>query len=274
MMKSKLIQIAVLAVAVTAMSAGQQNTNPASQQTNTNGAAKKSGSTDNAKKPVPGNPASGTPAAGGAKGPVVTVKQSGPAAKTAPAPVMPAKPAVPSKNPAAVNQPAKQPASAQKSTAQKGIAIGGGKTSATKSIPVQTPKPTVKPVSKSTSGSSASASATPQEGPRGRRDPFVSVIKTQESGATGPILPPCSSGKKCLFIPQIVLQATVRDRDGKMIALVANGPRTYFLRENDQVFNGSVVKITTDSVIFRESVTDKLGHESSHEVVKKLTPAT
>jgi len=265
MMKSKLIQIAVLATAMAAMAAGQQNTNSASQQTNTNGAAKKSGSTDNTKKPAAGNSASA-----GTKGPAVTVSKSGPA-KTAPAPAPPVKTSGPAKVPVVVvNQSAKQPASPKKSSP----ATSGAKTSVTKSTVVQTPKPTVKPVNKSASGNNpASAAAMPSEGAHGRRDPFVSVIRTQEGG-TGPVLPPCSTGKKCLSIPQIVLQGTVKDQDGKMIALVANGPRTYFLRENDQVFNGSVIKITTDSVIFRESVTDKLGHESSHEVVKRLTPAS
>lgn len=265
-MKSKLIQIAVLATALAAMAAGQQNTNPASQPANTNGAAKKSGSMENTKKPAAGNSVSA-----GAKGPAVTVSKSGPA-KTAPAPAPPVKTSGPAKVPVVVvNQSAKQPASSKKNSP----ATSGAKTSVTKSTVVQTPKPTVKPVNKSASGNNpASAAATPPEGAHGRRDPFVSVIKTQENGAPGPILPPCSTGKKCLSIPQIVLQGTVKDQDGKMIALVANGPRTYFLRENDQVFNGSVIKITVDSVIFRESVTDKLGHESSHEVVKRLTPAT
>jgi hypothetical protein len=267
MKKSKLIQIAVLAAALAVMAAGQQNTNSASQQTNTNGAAKKSGSTENAKKPAAGNSASA-----GTKMPAVTVSKSGPA-KTAPAPAPPPKTAGPAKAgpTVVVNQSAKQPASARKSSA----VTGGGKTSVTKSAAAPTPKPTVKPVNKSASGSNqASNAATALEGSRGRRDPFVSVIKVQEGSPAGPVLPPCSSGKKCLSIPQIVLQGTVKDRDGKMIALVANGPRTYFLRENDQVFNGSVIRITTDSVIFRESVTDKLGHETSHEVVKRLTPAT
>jgi len=268
MMKSKLIQIAVLATALAAMAAGQQNTNPASQQTNTNGAAKKSGSMENTKKPAAGNSASA-----GTKGPAVTVSKSGPA-KTAPAaapaPAPPVKASGPAKVPVVVvNQSAKQPASPKKSSP----ATSGAKTSVTKSTVVQTPKPTVKPVNKSASGNNPASAAPPPEGAHGRRDPFVSVIRTQEGG-TGPVLPPCSTGKKCMSIPQIVLQATIKDRDGKMLALVANGPRTYFLRENDQVFNGSVIKITTDSVIFRESVTDKLGHESSHEVVKRLTPAT
>jgi hypothetical protein len=60
-----------------------------------------------------------------------------------------------------------------------------------------------------------------------------------------------------------------------MMAVVANSSHhTYFLRENDQVFNGSVEKITSDSIIFREFVKDALGRESAREVVKKLGPTT
>jgi hypothetical protein len=58
-----------------------------------------------------------------------------------------------------------------------------------------------------------------------------------------------------------------------MMAVVANSIRkTYFLRENDQVFQGSVEKITSDSIIFREYVKDALGRETAREVVKKLVP--
>ena len=60
-----------------------------------------------------------------------------------------------------------------------------------------------------------------------------------------------------------------------MVAAVtdpAMGHRPYFLRENDQVFNGTVEKITSDSVIFREYATDNMGRESAHEVVKRLGP--
>jgi hypothetical protein len=41
------------------------------------------------------------------------------------------------------------------------------------------------------------------------------------------------------------------------------------LRENDPVFNGYVVKITGDSVVFQETVQDKLGKTFTREVVKK-----
>jgi len=55
-----------------------------------------------------------------------------------------------------------------------------------------------------------------------------------------------------------------------LAVVVSNTHRAYFLRENDQVFNGSVQKITNDSVVFREFATDHMGRETAHEVVKKI----
>jgi Tfp pilus assembly protein PilP len=110
-------------------------------------------------------------------------------------------------------------------------------------------------------------------GAAGRRDPFVSPIRTAV-GAQGPGSG-CSAGKRCLAIPELVLRGTVRDISGKMLAVVSNSAqKTYTLRENDQVFNGSVEKITSDSIIFREFVKDALGRETAREVVKKLGPAS
>jgi len=107
-------------------------------------------------------------------------------------------------------------------------------------------------------------------GANGRRDPFVSPIRAV--GNVGPN-PGCAGGKRCLSIPELVLQGTVKDISGRMMAVVSNSTRhTYTLRENDQVFNGSVEKITTDSVVFREFVKDALGRETAREVVKKLGP--
>jgi Tfp pilus assembly protein PilP len=100
------------------------------------------------------------------------------------------------------------------------------------------------------------------------------VSPIRERSVSGP-LPNCTSGKRCLAIPELVLQGTVKDTSGKMMAVVANSSKkTYFLRENDQVFNGSVEKITSDSIIFREFVKDPLGRETAREVVKKLVPAS
>lgn len=102
----------------------------------------------------------------------------------------------------------------------------------------------------------------------GRRDPFFSPVVQQPTGSG------CSTGKKCLEIGQINLRGVVRS-DAGFIAVVTNTlNKAYFLRENDPVFNGYVVKITGDSVVFQETVQDKLGKSSTREVVKRLfTPA-
>ena len=60
-----------------------------------------------------------------------------------------------------------------------------------------------------------------------------------------------------------------------LIAVVVNSlNKAYFLRENDPVFNGYVVRITGDSIIFKETMQDKLGKSFTREVTKKIsTPA-
>ena len=103
----------------------------------------------------------------------------------------------------------------------------------------------------------------------GRRDPFVSPVVTHISGPSG-----CTTGKRCLEIGQIMLTGIVKSENG-MIAVVVNSlNKAYFLRENDPVFNGYVVKITGDSVIFSESGQDLMGKPFTREVTKKIaTPA-
>ena len=101
----------------------------------------------------------------------------------------------------------------------------------------------------------------------GKRDPFFSPV-VQQSGSG------CSTGKKCLEIGTINLRGVVKSDTG-FIAVVTNSMnKAYFLRENDPVFNGYVVKITGDSVVFQETIQDKLGKAFTREVVKKIfTPA-
>jgi hypothetical protein len=99
----------------------------------------------------------------------------------------------------------------------------------------------------------------------GRRDPFVSPV-VSHAGGSG-----CSTGKKCLEIGAINLRGVVHS-DGGFIAVVSNSlNKAYFLRENDPVFNGYVVKITGDSIVFQETVQDRLGKTFTREVVKKIT---
>jgi Tfp pilus assembly protein PilP len=101
----------------------------------------------------------------------------------------------------------------------------------------------------------------------GKRDPFFSpVVQTNGSG--------CSTGKKCLEIGAINLRGVVKSDSGFIAVVTNNLNKAYFLRENDPVFNGYVVRITGDSVVFQETIQDKLGKQFTREVVKRIfTPA-
>ncbi len=99
----------------------------------------------------------------------------------------------------------------------------------------------------------------------GKRDPFISPV-VSHSGGSG-----CSTGKKCLEIGAINLRGVVHS-DAGFIAVVTNSMnKAYFLRENDPVFDGYVVKITGDSIIFKETLQDRLGKSFTREVTKKIT---
>ncbi len=145
---------------------------------------------------------------------------------------------------------------------------------AVKPLPARTAKPAVrgvKPAAAKAAKPAAGKKAAPKvtsaakKAPRAKRDPFVSPIVRTEEGAG------CASGKKCLAINTIVLKGIVKSQAG-MIAVVESSTRkvSYFLRENDPVFNGYVVKITENSVVFRENVMDTLGRQSTRDVVMKV----
>ena len=139
-----------------------------------------------------------------------------------------------------------------------------------KSAPVQA-KAEAKPV-ESEKKAATPAPAVVQNEPAklpspGKRDPFLNPLVA--AGARNPSN--CTTGKRCLVIDQIILKGVVQMKNGNL-ALVENaGKRPYVLHENDSLFNGSVVKITGDSLILREESNDILGRPVTREVVKKVT---
>jgi len=103
-------------------------------------------------------------------------------------------------------------------------------------------------------------------GQAGRRDPFVSPVVNLGAVGSG-----CSSGKRCLAIDQISLRGIVKSDNG-MIAVVVNATdKAYFLRENDPVFNGYVIRITGDSVVFKETFHDRLGKPLTRDITKTIS---
>ena|SRR5579864_4773762 len=100
-----------------------------------------------------------------------------------------------------------------------------------------------------------------------RRDPFVSPLHEQTQNGPG-----CSVGKRCMSADEIVLKGIVATKDRGNIALVENSEhRSYFLYLNDQVFHGSVIRITNDQLVIRETSKDEMGKPTTREVVKRVT---
>ena len=69
---------------------------------------------------------------------------------------------------------------------------------------------------------------------------------------------------------EVLLRGVVKTTSGFLALVVNNQNKTYFLREEDPVFNGKVLRITPDSVVFRQTAIDRAGRPHSTEVVKRI----
>ena len=164
--------------------------------------------------------------------------------------------------------PAK-PAAKPKATAKATTKTATAKAKPVAAMPTKSPmKPKPKPakaVAQKPAPEMAPSSA-PMATATRKRDPFISPVQARIEGMAGA----CGGGKRCLAVGEIVLRGVVKSPNG-MIAVVENSARkTYFLRENDPIFNGFVQKITADSVVFREHVVDNLGRDSQRDVTKTV----
>jgi type IV pilus assembly protein PilP len=103
-----------------------------------------------------------------------------------------------------------------------------------------------------------------------RRDPFESLVSRQQNQAkAGPAI----AGKPGLVIATLRLDGIVRAPNG-MIAVVSNPQaRTYFLREGDHLYDGTVEKISMDGVSFHEEGKDAFGKPMERQVNKRIYPS-
>jgi len=166
-----------------------------------------------------------------------------------------AKPATPAAKPAAqAAKPAGNPA-----------AKAGAKPATKAAGKAKAAKPARRVVEKASTPGSAPAAAA-SEIKQARRDPFESLVGRQNKGG-GPNLPP---GKLGLQVSTLRLDGIVRSPNG-MIAVVSNPQaRTYFLREGDRLYDGSVEKISMDSVSFHEEGKDAFGKPVERQVNKRI----
>lgn len=170
-------------------------------------------------------------------------------------------------------KPAQQPAAKPPAPAATKPAPQAAKPGAKPAVkPAAKPaaKVSAKPAARKAEKTAASGAAAPAESEvkQARRDPFESLVGRQKSQAdAAKNLPP---GKAGLQVSTLRLDGIVKAANG-MIAVVSNPQaRTYFLREGDHLYDGTVEKISMDGVSFHEEGKDAFGKPMERQVNKRI----
>jgi hypothetical protein len=101
--------------------------------------------------------------------------------------------------------------------------------------------------------------------PGNRRDPFKSLLTGPEKAERGPR----PEGIPGLLIDEIELLGIWRTPRG-YVAQIRASNKSFLLREGDQLFDGDVVTIQKNEVVFKQQVQDPTALKPFREVVKNL----
>ena len=217
--------------------------------------------------PAPAKPAAQTPAKPASQTPAKPAGQApakaAPQTQAKPAAQAPAKPAT-----TAASKPAPQGAKpAAPATAKPAAAVPAKASTKPSGKPGKKKGAAKPPAEKAAGPAGAPKAAAESEVRAARRDPFESLLAHSQGGKGTANLPP---GKAGLQVSTLRLDGIVRAPNG-MIAVVSNPQsRTYFLREGDHLYDGSVDKITMDGVSFHEEGKDAFGKPVERQVNKRI----
>lgn len=104
--------------------------------------------------------------------------------------------------------------------------------------------------------------------PQGRRDPFRSLV------GPAPKLEPGQrpQGVPGFLIDELKLQGIFQTRAGLTAMIAGPDNKGYTIKAGDKVLDGEVLRITPNTVVFRQEVNDPTRIERYREVVKDLSP--
>ena len=104
--------------------------------------------------------------------------------------------------------------------------------------------------------------------PGSRRDPFRSLASRRQQTRRAENRPKGPAG---LLIDEISVEGVFVLDDGPVVQVQSASQRTSFLlRVGDQLWDGDVVRIDLDEVVFKQSVNDPTALKPFREVVKKM----
>lgn len=106
--------------------------------------------------------------------------------------------------------------------------------------------------------------------PGDRRDPFKSLVDARDNPE---LRGPRPEGIPGLLIDEIRLSGIFRTARGWVAQVqAAANEKGYLIKEGDQLYDGDVVSITRDEVVFRQIVRDPTALKPFREVTKRLNP--
>jgi Tfp pilus assembly protein PilP len=108
--------------------------------------------------------------------------------------------------------------------------------------------------------------------PEGRRDPFVSLLK---SGTDGQRQTPGSrpAGVAGLLASEVSLKGTIQSATGYVGLLQGSDSKTYIVKAGDKLFDGTIRQISANAMVILQQVNDPLSLQKEREVRKVLRQA-
>jgi Tfp pilus assembly protein PilP len=101
--------------------------------------------------------------------------------------------------------------------------------------------------------------------PQGRRDPFISMLRRGNDNS-GPRL----SGLAGLATAEVSLRGVVRSEGSFVGILQGVDSRNYIVRAGDKLSDGTIQRITADTMVILQQINDPLSLEKQREVRKLL----
>ncbi len=100
--------------------------------------------------------------------------------------------------------------------------------------------------------------------PEGRRDPFVSLLKraTEARARQGKPAP----GVSGFLVSELTLKGIMQSRGANVALVTGPDSKTYTVRVNDRLLDGSVRAITADTLVCLQDVNDPLSLTKQREV--------
>lgn len=105
--------------------------------------------------------------------------------------------------------------------------------------------------------------------PAGRRDPFKSLLVSTE---VPELRGPRPDGIPGLLIDEVTVTGVFRTQQGYVAQVQsAANEKSFLLKEGDELYDGDVVRITEDEIVFKQIVQDPTALKPFREVVKTLS---